>query len=248
MHFSFILIRDPIPVDPVAACAAYRRLFPGSSLASDDGPADVAHFRIDDRDDLTVFAARIDSPIPTAEADESARFSLGMIGERYEIDPHRCHFLVTTLPAEGDSVDSLTRHTRAVAAIAEAHGAAGIYDGNAGATHPTPFYVDVARNSELPVMLWTGISLAAAEDPDRFEVLTLGMGQFELPNLLLTGPGADANELVGFAFDLLAYLIRRGEPIPEGETVGRSEDERFEVRYVPSPLDENEQVARIDIP
>lgn len=248
MHLSFILLRDPIPVDPVAAAAAYRRLSPGSSLAfDDDGGDDVAQFRIDDRDDLATFAARIDATIPGAEADESARFSLGTLAEPVEIDPHRAHILVTTLPSGGDSPETLALHTRAVAAIAESHGAVGVYEGNAGATHSTPFYVEVASNDELPVPLWTGISIATP-GPDRIEILTLGLGQFQLPNILLSGPRADANSLIGFIFDLAAYLIRRGEPIPEGETVGPSEDERHPVRYAPSPLDNGEQVACIDIP
>lgn len=247
MHASFVLVRTPTPVDPEAACAAYRQLFPDGTLLLDTGEQDVFQFRVDDREDLSIFVAAMPAPIPTDEADESARFSLGMIGGRFEVDPHQAHFLVTTLSSEEDSVDSLTLHTRAVAAIAEAHDAAGIYEGNACATHPTPFYIDVARTNELPVMLWTGVSIAS-EGPDRFGLLTLGMGQFELPNLLLSGPNADANELIGFAFDLLAYLIRRGEPIAEGETIGRSEEERFTVRYVPSPIVEGEQVARVDIP
>lgn len=49
-------------------------------------------------------------------------------------------------------------------------------------------------------------------------------------------------------FDLLAYVAQRGEAIPEGETVGRTDEERLRVRYVTSPLNSKAKVWRVELP
>ena len=49
-------------------------------------------------------------------------------------------------------------------------------------------------------------------------------------------------------FDLLTYLANRGVAIPDGDTVGRSADEKLKVRYVPSPIDESKKVWRVELP
>ena len=75
----------------------------------------------------------------------------------------------------------------------------------------------------LPVHLWNGVSIAANDE--RVSLLSLGMKQLGQPNLKLTGPRAEGNELVGYFFNLLEYAAKRGTPVADGETVGRSADE-----------------------
>ncbi len=42
-------------------------------------------------------------------------------------------------------------------------------------------------------------------------------------------------------FDLLGYVAERGEHFPEGDTVGRTADEKLPVHYVSSPIDPNQE-------
>ena len=49
-------------------------------------------------------------------------------------------------------------------------------------------------------------------------------------------------------FDLLAYVASRGEALPEGDTVGRTDDERLPVHYVESPGDPAKKVWRLELP
>jgi Domain of unknown function (DUF4261) len=48
-------------------------------------------------------------------------------------------------------------------------------------------------------------------------------------------------------FDSLSYVTQRGEPLPDGDTIGREGGERVPVHYVPSPLDKSKQVWRIEL-
>jgi len=73
------------------------------------------------------------------------------------------------------------------------------------------------------------------------------MKQLGLPDLLLTGPPGAFSEALECFYDLLAYLADRGKPIGDGETVGRTETEKWPVHYVPSPIDAKQKVWRVDM-
>ncbi|MFK7961306.1 MAG: hypothetical protein AB8G96_12375 [Phycisphaerales bacterium] len=66
-----------------------------------------------------------------------------------------------------------------------------------------------------------------------------------LPNLLLEMATDSPGEAIGAHYDLLSYLVDRGKPIREGDTVGRSADECGRVKYVKSPAEPSEQVWRV---
>ncbi|MBL9110122.1 MAG: DUF4261 domain-containing protein [Myxococcales bacterium] len=248
MHLSFVLLPRPYDADGTAIVAAHARLFPNEPRPLASAAKDQT-VELRDKDDTTTFVALMPAPVPNGEAEHAARGSLAAFSSRTApIPPHTAHLLVTTLPPAGAAtVDTLLRHTRVVAAAAVAYGAVGIYEGNACATHPTAFYVDVVTSSRRPLMVWTGISVAS--ENGRASVLTLGAENvLGIPDLLVTAPPASGNEALAFAFDMLGYVVDRGSPLPEGDTVGRSASEKITVRYVPSPVDETRRVVRLDLP
>ena len=44
-----------------------------------------------------------------------------------------------------------------------------------------------------------------------------------------------------------AYIAANGKPLPEGDTIGRTPDERLPVHYVPSPIDPDVKVWRVEL-
>jgi hypothetical protein len=102
----------------------------------------------------------------------------------------------------------------------------------------------------LLVTLWSGLSVASDRDhPERMSLVSLGMSQLELPDLELTVPGGSSkDEALDVFYQFLQYTITRGAAIPEGDTVGRSAEERLKVRYVRSPVDPEKKVWRVDLP
>lgn len=71
------------------------------------------------------------------------------------------------------------------------------------------------------------------------------MKQLELPDLWLIAP--KESEPLEWFFNLLSYVASEGKAIPDGDTIGRTADEKIPVRYVPSPIDATTRVARIEI-
>jgi len=186
-------------------------------------------------------------PVPNHEADEAARYSVSTLGGRWKLPPHKAH-LVVTARGTGTAVETLSAFTSITAAVVEVSPAVGVYVGSAGATHDPRFFRDVARDhdSSARLMLWSGVSIAHAER-GRVELLSLGMRQLELPDLLLVAPTSRANEALPMLYDLLDYLVSRGAPLPEGDTVGRTAAEKLLVHYVPSPVDPKVKVWRVEL-
>ncbi|MDX2008568.1 MAG: DUF4261 domain-containing protein [Myxococcaceae bacterium] len=243
---SFVLLRAPAQVDPALVVSTFTALFPDEPplrFEPPSGDTGVLDFR---SGQVSTLVALMEAPVPKGEADEATARSVSSFRRGgFTLPPHLGHLLVTTMGDEMKTAVGLTRHTQVVAAITQASKAVGVYEGNAGATHAPDFYVSVATEATHPTMLWNGVSLVRT--PERLELLSLGMGQLELPDLLLVAPAAMGNEALGFFFDLLAYVAQRGTRIPAGETVGRDESEKLTVHYVPSPVDDAVEVARVSM-
>ncbi len=193
---------------------------------------------------LKVLASLMPVAVPEGEAERATDHSLSGLDGSWTLPEHRAHLLVAQQGATGTEVEELVTFTRVVAAIVRATNAVGVYWGEGGATHHPEFVVNIAH-SELPLPIWVGVSVAkSASGP---ELLSIGMKQLGLPELLLTTPGLDGTVFELF-YDLLAYVTRRGKKLPEGDSVGRTPKEKLKVRYVASPIHPGEQVWNVVLP
>jgi hypothetical protein len=250
VHLSFVLLPSLRHISGPSIVASHAELLPDAQrpLVS---PTDGSITELRHHDGLTTHLLPMPAAVPNGEADTAAKLSLAAFSNQFgPLPSHGAHIVVTShgAPAGASASDTLTRHTRIVAACAEALGAVAVYEGNACATHPTPFYVDVVASSERPLMVWTGISLAQ-EPSGRVSLLTLGIeNMLGLPDVLVGAARGKANAALGFAFDILAYIIDRGSALPDGDTIGRTATEKRQVRYVPAPHDASRRVMRIDLP
>jgi len=191
--------------------------------------------------------ALMPAPVPNNEADEAVRYSVSALGGRWKLPLHKAH-LVVVAQGGGSPLERLGAFTSILAAVVEASSTVGVYCGNAGATHDPRFFRELAREhdarSRLP--LWSGVSIAREAD-GRLSLLSLGMKQLELPDLLLVAPSGKADEALPMLYDLLAYVISRGRPLADGDTVGRTAAEKLPVHYVPSPVDPKVKVWRVEL-
>lgn len=249
MHLSFVLLARPYDIDGAAIVTSHANLFPEEArplVASSEN--NIAMLRA--ADGLTSTIALMPAAIPNEEAEGVAECSLAAFSPQGgRPAPHAAHLVISTSPADGDGdLDTLMRHTRVVASCVDAYRAHAVYEGNARATHPAAFYLDAVRSMNPPLMVWTGVSVAH-ESPTRTGILTLGVeNMLGMPDMLVSGPRGQANETLTFLFDMLLYVVKRSEPLPDGDTVGRSAQEKLKVSYVVSPVDAERKVARIDLP
>jgi hypothetical protein len=209
-----------------------------------DGKGEAITVELDGR---YAIVALMPAPVPNREADEAARYSISALADKWKLPPHKAH-LVVTAKASGNVVDGLSSFTSLLAAVAEASSAVGIYCGGAGATHDPKFFRELAADRAVypsRMMLWTGVSIA--REGERYSLLSLGMAQFHLPDLLLIVPPARTDDALPFMIDLLGMVVRDGKAMPEGDTVGRTATEKLPVHYVTSPVDPKTKVWRVEM-
>jgi hypothetical protein len=252
MHMAFVLLSEARLPQGKAIAKAFTSFAPKGqrltlrSKSKEGGQLQILEFDLGPKGNVLV--ALMPIAVPNGEADNAVQFSISAMGTGWRLAPHKAHLMVS-LRNINDNMDTLSQFTSVLAAVARSSPAVGIYWGAAGATHDPRFFVSIVRDAEgaLPIMLWTGLSIAREED-GRHSVLSLGMKQLNLPDLLLVAPKSASTEVLTTFWDLLNYVAELGKPIPEGDTVGRTENERIPVHYVPSPIDPSIKVWRIELP
>ena len=252
MRFAFVLLSEPrLPKgeDVVQSFSAFAtkgqsiQLSASSAKPTSDSPG--LEFEL--KPDAKALVVLLPVPVPNGEADAAVRYSLSAMGTGWKLPVHKAH-LVVTCDCSGTPLESLSLLTSLLGAVVKASSAVGIYWGGAGATHAPKFFMETAQEADidLRLMLWTGVSVA--REPDgRVSLLSLGMKQLNLPDLLLIAPKSEGNNALEPFFTFLSYVANRGEALPEGDTIGRSETEKLPVQYVPSPLDPKTKVWRVEI-
>jgi hypothetical protein len=210
-----------------------------------------------------VHVAAVPGPVPNAEADTSAFLSLSAVNGRWRLGKHTAHLalslegsmqarasgLLGRLSGETRAVTALERlsiFTRLVAAVTKAVGGLGVHWAAGPVTHSPEFFVQVAKDASLPLPLWVGVSLTP-EPGERTSVLSFGMQQVCLPDLLLVGPSRELEDTIDFFFSALATVAERARAPEDGETIPRSLLSRPRVRYVTSPVDASVQVWKLEI-
>lgn len=253
-NLAFVLLSEPQAPDAEAISMAFRDFADaGEELRQESDDKAEANNQIVSLNFSTgerSFVALMPIAVPNGEADEGAQFSLCRFQDGWELPPHNAHLLVSFNSApDASPLVSLSRFTSLLAAVTRTSPAVGVYWGNAGATHGSEFFVSVASAESVAtrMMLWSGMSLAREED-GRLSLLSLGMEQLNLPNLLLVAGAESEADSIETMYDLLYYVAKRGEALPEGDTVGRTDGDRLPVHYVSSPVDSKKKVWKVELP
>jgi hypothetical protein len=247
MRVSFVLLAESVPLDGGAIARCHLDQSPGATRLVAEEPREdgVTCLRLQD-DSGDVLLAPVPVPIATGEVEAAAALSLASYASQAGLAPHAAHVIVT-FRDEARRSPAAEAHLLAqvTAAVAEATGAVGVYWGMGHVAHPAAFFIDAVRELAFPLPALTG--LRAGRDGGGLSILGVGMEQFGLPDMLVLADRNQGSEAMQFLFDMQGYVLRRGKALPDGDTVGRSAEERFPVRYVPSPTNASVQVAQVDM-
>jgi hypothetical protein len=256
-RLAFVLLPEPAMPSGGSVLAAFKRIAPKGApvmrLAPGDSGSSTELVMFAVGEDGQLIVGLLPNPVPKQEAEWHAERSLASVQTGWKLPSHRAHLVVMwQQSAKLRPLDGVKLFTWLLAAVADAAKAIGIYWAESGATHPAKYFVEVVRQNDSPLLitLWSGLSVASdGNDPERMSLVSLGMSQLDLPDLELTVPrGYKKDEALDLFYQFLDYTITRGAAIPEGDTVGRSAEERLKVRYARSPVDPKKKVWRVDVP
>jgi hypothetical protein len=234
---AYVLLDEPRLPDAKtvqAACGSDTR-----ALRSAD---DVLEFEL--ANGASLMAVLMPLPVPNGEAEAAARLSVARFVDASPMQTHRAHLLVALTSERESSLERSMTLLCCVAAITGASNAVGVYLGS-GVAHPAHFFVEQTR-AGFALMLLCGV-VVVDDGRGRRQLLSRGMMQLGLPELLIKTRGAVDRDALALFFELVTLLARRGEPLPPRDTVGRDEHEKLRVRYEPSPLDATVPVWSVDL-
>lgn len=241
---AFVLLpsRTPPSLEAVAASLAKWEIEADPAAGAQEPDEGPLTFELDPG---SLIVAHMPAPIPNGEADAAAELSLGRFGTGPAWQPHETHLTVVLTSGDAPDLDVVTFFTQSVAAVAEAASATGVYWGNGHVAHEASFFVEMA-DTEMPLMLWSGVSFA--QNGDEVSFSTTGLRQFGLPELCIKAPAPMGNEALACLFDFAGYIVGRGRALPDGDTIGRTAAEKLSVSYETSPFGEDERIAVLALP
>ncbi len=156
---------------------------------------------------------------------------------------HTHHFIVAMVNrGEFDAVQASVVTTRIAGRLAERVDAVGVYWGAGGVVQSAEVFCEQAakaRVDDIPTLLWIGLHPAKNEQ-GQAAAFTTGMESLGFKEIEIPGTPLDAMEMIEFLMGTTGYIIENRLQLEEGETVGRTADEKYTVKYGESMLDRGE--------
>ncbi|MCY3002091.1 MAG: DUF4261 domain-containing protein [Planctomycetota bacterium] len=198
----------------------------------------------------TVIVGLMPVAVPGDEVEAGFARGVGSFRPGFTAPSHVAHLVVFFSGADDvDDLTSFSRFTALLAALAKSAPSVGVYLGSAAVAHDTEFFLKLAfaRDTVARMTLWNGVSLAK-RPYGALSLLSTGMPQIGLPDLLLETRSSTPTEALTSFFDLLTYVAELGRPLAAHETVGRTAEEKLHVKYVRSPIDPKARVWHVELP
>jgi hypothetical protein len=194
----------------------------------------------------------VDGPfrIPNDEAEGMERFSVAGFWQYDPPERHVTHLIVNMFPLRSARpLDQYETFCALLAALISSVNAAGVYWGDAQATHPAELVLDVVQQGTPRSVLWSGVSYGRVpKHPDLVSFLSRGLRRLGLKEIEVWVPIDKRGEGLDALLNLVEYTAQRGADIPDRDTFGREAGEKLRVRHVRSPVDQGEKVVLIRLP
>jgi Domain of unknown function (DUF4261) len=217
------------------------------SLKADDGGSDDLSFETEEG--YIVYAGLIDAPIPENELDFPCATNTAWKGACDAVGKMRAHVIITTLPTDKQPIKSHLYNTMMVQAVSALSNSVGVYWGEGSNFWSPEQFADsalAASFDEPPYWLWVGHKMGREED-GSVSFYTIGMPRFGTRDVEVQHTRAD----IQVAFETMSYvsqyLVRQGPVINDGDTIGRSAEEKIKVTFGPSVYDPTKEVYRLGL-
>jgi hypothetical protein len=179
------------------------------------------------------------APIPWSELEGPCATAWWWPAAEQVMRPHKFHFIVALIGGQIDPVERRVILTRVVREVVKGADAVGVYWGEGTLVHdPVKFVQDTASVSgtDIPGPLWIDVRVEPT-DSDALRCFTTGLAPLGFHEIEVDKSRLDPGELMGFVGDTACYIVNGRKQIKDGETMGRTANERYKVRFVPSMFD-----------
>ena len=200
-----------------------------------------------DLNGAVAFVSLMPAPIPWPELEGPCATAWWWPEAGENLKDHTDHLIVALM---GSEADPATRHvwlSQLVSVVAELTPAAGIYWGAGTVVHePGDFAEQVAELTPklLAPQLWIDMRMERCPD-GALRYFTTGMQSFGLPEVEIEHTHREPEEVMQFCYGIINYMITGNIAIGDGETVGRTEQEKIPVTHGPSMFEREGDVIKL---
>lgn len=194
-----------------------------------------------------VYAGLIDAPIPAGELEFPCATNIAWEDASEAAGKIQAHVIVTTLPKDNQPIKAHVYNTVMVQAVSALSDSIGVYWGEGSNFWSPGQFADGALTASFddpPHWLWVGQKINADEG-GTFSFYTLGLSPFGSADVEVQHTRADPR----YAFETIEfvshYLALKGPVIKDGDTVGRTAEEKITVSVGPSIIEPEKQVYRL---
>ena len=198
----------------------------------------------------SVSLARVDTPIPKEDIEYACANSTRWPQAAEKLASHKSHLNVSVHGKFEDAVDLALFLSRVVAACTEAYDTAGVYWGHATIVHSPEFFREQIKDSnrvDLPILAWIGFLESAGKEEGTFDIYSRGLDVFGVMEIEAIGVKGKPTEVAVMIAELGDHLLKNGNVIKDGHTLGPSESEKkVHIRHAKSVLPREGNVLRIE--
>ncbi len=168
-----------------------------------------------------------------------------------EMNATSAHFMTALTPGHGDLRQRDLTIARLSGAVALANKAVAVMLGHGVTFNKTArFVASLVEAGADGVPIPGGVDITVANEPNgRASLLTHGMTRYGREDLYVTGEATEPSmkDAYEFTVSIASWLLGTDEKVPDGDTVGRSAEERVKAKRVANPTGAGAPVLRLDL-
>ncbi|MCX7422054.1 MAG: DUF4261 domain-containing protein [Planctomycetia bacterium] len=187
-------------------------------------------------------------PLPWSELESPCTTAWWWPDAAEEMRDHKQHIIVALI---GGEETLLSRHvllSQLVAAVAAVTDAVGVYWGAGGLVHEPAEFIEqcdeLTIENSLP-HLWVDLRVEENDDGSLC-FFTTGLEAFDQYEMEIERSEQSAEEILDLCYSVVHYLISSSAEIQDGESVGRTGEERVPVTHKPSKWDADRTVLSLE--
>ena len=188
-------------------------------------------------------------PLPPRERDAACAAAWYWPDAAQTLVSQQAQVLVGVLPESGDRIGAALRLTALASVVAETSASLGVFWGPSCLIHaPNAFatYAQQMSRQALPLYLWIDFHVDA-DAQGTHSLYTRGLAVFQSMEIEVYGSSKSPQELVARVYDIVHYVLAKNAVLHEGETIGRTNEERISVHLGPSRQDLEARVIQLEI-
>lgn len=185
-----------------------------------------------DIDGCTIGMVNIEMPIPSEEIENTAKYAYYWKTVLEDVKHHTSHAIVTMMAGNEKSTEQraiiFSKVLSSILMISD--DAIAIYKGMQTLLLSRDFYlnsVDTLKENELPLLNWVYFGLIPSEKGNS--LYTYGMDVFDKQEMEILNSKQKLPDIMDYMTDICAYLIDKNQVFKDGDTFGRTADEKTKI-------------------